>query len=659
MAAIIYMILCILTGEVLASPFVLRRNKGSLLWVLLPAAFGTGTLLLTWSVYIVSYLMKVYGHSANPLFWGNLIVMAIAALVVGAIWLMRVQDKVKSGFARSMAGRKRKLFFREVILFTFLGLFLLWIFFYVFQIRNGTLYSGFTVFSDYAPHTAMIRSFSRQNNFPTQYPHFGGQDVKYHFMFQFFTGNLEYLGMRLDLAYNLASVLSLLGFLMLLYMLSLRITGKAMAGGLAILFFFFRSGLSFFRFVWEHAQAGDLVDTLLHNTAFIGYTMNENWGLWCFNVYLNQRHLGFGLLILAMVLWVFMDWLEGGEELGRNGRSWIGEILFSVKAWKTADLKTAVFCGIFLGLCAFWNGATVIGGLLILAGVGLFSIGKVDYAVMAAITIVLSEVQSKVFMTTSAVQPSFYWGLLAYDTSFLGVLWFLLQVSGIYFLGFAFLALFVDRKQRNIMFAFLLPLVFSLTVSLTPDISVNHKYVMIAYAMLTMFWADALIRIWKKGLGARVLAILLAVFLFATGIYDFVVVLKDNDRGHRIGTLVDSELTDWLDENLDSSDLVLSPEYSIHEVTMSGVMLYLGWPYYAWSAGYDTDYRKDVALEIYTTSDPEKIKHLVAKEEITYIIYEEGMTIDEQECYDDVIRTIYPMVYLSENSRLRIYQVHP
>ena len=70
--------------------------------------------------------------------------------------------------------------------------------------KDGLLYSGFSVYGDYAPHTAMMRSFSRGNNFPTQYPHYGGQDVKYHFMFQFLVGNLEYLGLRLDLGYNMA-----------------------------------------------------------------------------------------------------------------------------------------------------------------------------------------------------------------------------------------------------------------------------------------------------------------------------------------------------------------------------------------------------------------------------------------------------------------------
>lgn len=89
----------------------------------------------------------------------------------------------------------------------------------------------------------------------------------------------------------------------------------------------------------------------------------------------------------------------------------------------------------------------------------------------------------------------------------------------------------------------------------------------------------------------RVLGVILAISLTVTGIYDFVVILKDNDSSHRVGVKLQSNLTAWLDENLRKDDLLLTPEYSMNEVTMAGVMLYMGWPYYAWSAGYDTYYR--------------------------------------------------------------------
>lgn len=145
----------------------------------------------------------------------------------------------------------------------------------------------------------------------------------------------------------------------------------------------FQKRNGFFRFVWEHIQAGNLVETLEENTSFIGYTVNENWGLWNFNVYLNQRHLAFGLLMVTLALYLFMDWLEAGTAHEEKGILWIKNRIFSKEGWKSRNLDQALLMGMFLGLCAFWNGAAVIGGLLILCGFAIFSDGKVDYAVMA------------------------------------------------------------------------------------------------------------------------------------------------------------------------------------------------------------------------------------------------------------------------------------
>lgn len=104
---------------------------------------------------------------------------------------------------------------------------------------------------------------------------------------------------------------------------------------------------------------------------------------------------------------------------------------------------------------------------------------------------------------------------------------------------------------------------------------------MISYAFLSMFWALAAVRIFQKRNFGKAVAVILTVALTATGIYDFVIILRNNGPGHRVTVSMDSALTEWLCQNLDSKDLILTPEYSINEVTMSGVMMYLGWPYYA------------------------------------------------------------------------------
>lgn len=650
MLGIIYVLLIFLLGRELVPKAGRTR-----LWLFLPASFGLGELAMGWTSYAAAFAAGVCLKWENPLFYGNLVAMAGAGAVLVFRYVCRSKKKaVLPAFTA-----------QEAVFFLFLLAFLTWIMFYVFYIKDGILYSGFTVYGDYAPHTAMMRSFSLGDNFPTQYPHFGGEDVKYHFMFQFLVGNLEYLGIRIDIAYNMLSVFALLGFLMMLYSIARRITGSGAAGVVTVALFFFRSSFTFFRYLWEHLRSGDLLKTLAENTSFIGYTPNEDWGLWNFNVYLNQRHLAFGLLIAALVLWYYLDLVEAGCSHSEKGLAWMKNRLFSAEAWKIRNPEGALAAGLALGLTAFWNGAAVIGGLLILLGFAVFSDGKLDYLVTAVTAVLFSVLQSKVFIRGSAVEADFYWGFISEDKSLAGVLWFLIQMSGIFFAGAVLLLpLLKKRLHRVLTVSCLFPVVFAFCFSLTPDITVNHKYIMISYAFLAVLWAGLLAGLWKGKDGSRrsaavirrAAAVLLAVCLTATGIYDFVVILRNNGPGHRVTVNMESTLTDWLAEHLDSEDLLLTPEYSMSETTMSGVMMYLGWPYYAWSAGYDTYGRAQKAVEIYTSEDPAAVDKLVKEEKITYILFEEGMEFEGAVCREDTIRELYTMVYQSDDGRIRIYE---
>ena len=725
MLGIIYLILAGILGYKASKILIEEGTKFSFInriWLTLPASFGVGTLLLTWVVYIISWFFSVIGKVKNPLLYGNSIGMAgvLIFIILSEVQKYRshsslVRSNMEIGLTeqidqdRKLKKKSRKFsmdnlitdksrFKKELILFGLLAAFITYMMFYVFYIKDGILYSGLTVYGDYAPHTAMMRSFSAGNNFPTQYPHYGGADVKYHFMFQFLAGNLEYLGMRMDVAYNIVSLTSLTGFLMLLYQLALRITGKMCCGVLTIFLFFFRSGMAFFRFVWEHIQAGNLLETLTENVSFIGYTTNENWGLWNFNVYLNQRHLAFGLLMVTLALYLFMDWLEAGTMHEEKGFVWMKKRLFSKEGWRSRNLEQALLMGLFLGLCAFWNGAAVIGGLLILCGFAVFSDGKLDYLIMATVTIFFSYLQTKIFISGSAMSPQIYLGFLAEDKTVWGVVKYLFWMSGVFFLGLLVLVWFMRRRERAILLGFIFPTIFAFVLLMTPDINVNHKYIMISYAFLTIFWAWTICNLWtgervnrnvqiaderktedieneikketsqsdvKTGrdrkirkFAGKVLAAILTICLSITGIYDFAVIVKGNGPGRRVAVNMNSDLTCWLAEHLDKNDLLLTPEYSMNEVTMSGVMMYMGWPYYAWSAGYDTNYRAAQAVTIYTTSDSETLKSTVKQEKITYILFEEGSEFEQQVCQEETIAATYEKVYETQDGRIRIYKTN-
>ena len=186
MLGVIYLVLCMLIGKEPAGLLLSKKSGYNQIWLTLAAAFGTGVLIMGWATYMTAWAASEAG-AVHPLIYANAVVMPVAVLIVVILYWKRYHKAgTFKGILETGLITDRRLFRKEAVFFGALLVFLIWIMFYVFFIKDGVLYSGYTVYGDYAPHTAMMRSFSMGNNFPTEYPHFGGQDVKYHFMFQFF-----------------------------------------------------------------------------------------------------------------------------------------------------------------------------------------------------------------------------------------------------------------------------------------------------------------------------------------------------------------------------------------------------------------------------------------------------------------------------------------
>ncbi|MEI3412728.1 MAG: hypothetical protein V8Q57_05665 [Blautia sp.] len=114
-------------------------------------------------------------------------------------------------------------------------------------------------------------------------------------------------------------------------------------------------------------------------------------------------------------------------------------------------------------------------------GFAVFSEGKLDYLLTAVVTVVFSMLQSKIFVRGSVVSPAVYFGFLAEDKTLSGILEYLFEISGFVFLGIVVALFILKRKAASIAVSMLFPMIFAFLFSLTPDINVNHKYVMISY----------------------------------------------------------------------------------------------------------------------------------------------------------------------------------
>ncbi|MDE7299678.1 MAG: hypothetical protein K2N94_12785, partial [Lachnospiraceae bacterium] len=466
MMGVLYLIIAVFWGSALCSrlfPGLGSLTKRSLsgrslkisnLFLLVPAWVYLGLLPMTWFVYLASYLLR---NVINGMWIAN--IAAMLFFLAGGLALF-------TG-ARNRRERMEKLELRlswGELIFLLLVLYLcIRLFWTTFRIDGNRLYVGLSVFSDFSPHLGMIRSFSSGNNFPTSYSHYAGEDIKYHFMFQFLAGNLEFLGMRLDFAFNLPSLIGFVSTFSLLYVLAARLTAQKAAGFLACLLFAFRSSPSVFRYLSELPAGTNLWKALFDRSSFVNYSTHEDWGLWNLNVYCNQRHLAFTLGVLLFVLILFLPHLykavgrlraerrssEAFEKVctvpakkgskapsGNTGtdavpagrisavlsgcwkriRFFFGRSLLCAEGWsiqKGEGVIRAVCSGLLLGALAFWNGAVTIAALLVLFVLAIVSDRRLEFLITAVLAVLLSMLQSAFFIDGSAVTVEPFFGFIA------------------------------------------------------------------------------------------------------------------------------------------------------------------------------------------------------------------------------------------------------
>ncbi len=728
-------------------------------WVFdVPASFLLGSIALTTFVYLLAYAVDALlptPSAIHPLLPANLLGMAVA--VAATLFLRRSTGSsrqvpiaslaphpvvealtaavrsVRSAVATFVAS---PFYAISIVLFLLIGAFIMG---YVFFVRDGVLYSGVTAFSDYSPHTAMIRSFSHGRNFPTEYPHFADDGIRYHFMFLFFTGNLEFLGLRIDLAFNLLGTLALVVFCSLLGSLGVLLTGRRGVYFLGPLLLFLRASTSFVPFLAGVLSAAKgsvpaFFARLFAQRDFIGDTLRDDWGLWTYNVIGNQRHLLWGASVLVLALFVFLPFvrrmmaaidearrtpvalavpvapvdpqittddllqnLAASAEADAAGapadpaeadsasaadaapasaaRRHPFPTLYALfgrrDAWlpKRGDHSPVLAVLLLLVLLPYWHGSVLIATLLVLGVLTIFSEARLVHVTTAALAIGASFLQTAFFAGTSKsiVDPAVFIGFLADDKSLGGILSYSFEAFGLTFVLMLLLLFYLRRTQSLVLASFIVPFVFAFTVSMTPDVTVNHKYIVLSFALVNVFIAGLLCDLWvskvPRALPAvdtevspasasdipapavhvpedapvrsaapflptffqRTLAVVLGIALMTTGVIDTIVYINRNRQS--VGMDLDSPLVAWIERHTSPDAVFLTRALAYDAFFLSGRMTYDGWSYFAWSAGHDTHSRGDEVKALFSGCDGDivEFRKRVAADGISFALVDDDL----------------------------------
>jgi DNA-binding beta-propeller fold protein YncE len=210
-------------------------------------------------------------------------------------------------------------------------IFACWLMFASLNSTNGKLEISGRIASDFGPNTALVQSFAVGKNFPTQYPHYAGEKIRYHFLFWFQAGNLEFLGLDPAWSINLLSIFSLVSLLMLTMVLGEVLFRSRVVGRVGSALFFFFGSLSYIPFLRKQGSVAAALHSIANLDGFLpsGYPYRgEEWGFYTQNIFINQRHISgaIGILLLVLVFLVLryravpvkkFDWREWKEKLTR------------------------------------------------------------------------------------------------------------------------------------------------------------------------------------------------------------------------------------------------------------------------------------------------------------------------------------------------------
>jgi DNA-binding beta-propeller fold protein YncE len=678
------------------------------------AAILVGLLVSSWFTYLIGL---GFAWASRPLLWSNLLFFVTAVAVL--LW-PRWKSKIKSAETGADLQHRSDLYLprspgssiADWLLIAGYVVLVSWMMFASFNSGGSKLKIANPEYSDFGPNTAIMQSFAVGHNFPTEYPHFSGDRIRYHFLFYFQAGNLEFLGLDPAWSLNLLSITTLVAMLILAMTLGEVVFNSRAVGRLGSLLFFFFGSLSYAPFLQKQGSIRAAIQAISHVRDYLPTIFpyrGEQWGTWSQVTYLNQRHFAsaIGILLLVLVFLVVRyrmlpakqprahppadpvapqpdglpesapDTLSEHAARSKGLSESTAEMPPVSLATETkqeavttgetfrASLPGFIFSGVLLGLLPMWNSAVFIAAAAVLGLLFvLFPLRRQMFVL--AVTAGIIALPQMLYLSTGqgrAVMPRLiHWGYTLDHPTAANVVKYLGFTFGFKWLLIALALAFASSLQRRLFLAVSSLILVAFCFQFTIETLANQKFLHIWVIIANLFVAFALWRLWRFSLGGTTLpgkfvAIVLFILVIPGGVIDFFPI---HNTGWSEVTYRNDPLIDWLKKETTPREIFLTDRFVNHPILMAGRRVFYGWPYYAWSAGYNASKRDRVYIDLFESKDPWKLFRLLKENGIRYVAFDGAVRQAQfiKRPNQELYATYFPKVF--EDNRynsLTIYKV--
>lgn len=458
-----------------------------------------------------------------------------------------------------------------------------WLMFWTFQYHDGQIVMLGRLWSDFAAHIPMVRSFSMGHNFPPEYPTFPGEPIRYHYLFFLIVAGFEKLGFNIAFAMNIPSTFGLWLLLFMMYLTTKELFGSRKAGVLSIVLFLFNGSWSILEILKKASSLPELfrkIVTAQEYASFGPWDGHIVSAFWNWNIYLDQRHLAFSFgIALALCFPLLKSVTDRHFKLKKK---WYPFIFISFIGFPLLHQAAYV---ITLGWCLLWS---------------LIFFRKIPRKILFfySVCIACSLIMHFGFTQNSKQHMEIAFGYLAKEKDFQSIATYWLYNLGFYLLLAPLLWVFSHKKIKVFFIPAVIFFILANVVQLSTDMINNHKlinYTIICGDILVAGW---LIALWKKHLLLKPLIALSILLLTASGIADVFPVI--NNHFLFVDDYPISQTAQWILHNTTPTSIFLSNEYIYNPASLVGRKLFLDYGYFNWSMGYPDRERRELLKIFYS-----------------------------------------------------------
>jgi DNA-binding beta-propeller fold protein YncE len=530
------------------------------------AAILSGLLISTWFTYLAGLL---FTRARQPLLWGNLLFGIVAIAVMSSSKWKHKVIKRANGESHNTFGagtylpRPEGSSIADWLLIAGYVVLVSWMMFASFNTSGSKLQISNPEYSDFGPNTAIMQSFAVGHNFPTEYPHFSGDRIRYHFLFYFQAGNLEFLGLNPAWSLNLLSIVTLVAMLILAMTLGEVAFNSRAVGRLGSFLFFFFGSLSYVPFLRKQGSVRAAILAIRRQGDFLPSIFpyrGDSWGTWSQVTYLNQRHLAsaIGILLLVLIFLVIRYRMrpprrakappfpepiaaqpnptseivgdtgfdtdtrpEGSPELKEQTASGYEsedtsrseaateiateskqEVVVPAQRFRDT-LPGFIFSGVLLGLLPMWNSAVYIGAAAVLAVWFILFPLRLQMLALAVPAGLIALPQMLYLVGGSGRIPMprlFHWGYTIDQPTVANVAKYLGFTFGFKWLLIALALVFANSLQRRLFLAVSSLLAVAFCFQFTIEVLANQKFIHTWTIVANLFVAFGLWRLWRLSL---------------------------------------------------------------------------------------------------------------------------------------------------------------